>query len=112
MLGRDGFARANPKHGQVGKNDGAKNDFVLLPGCLETLLKTNILVKAKRDEVPGWLGEIVSTRAVEKAMERPAPAEFIAAAPKTAPLAPDTTIGDLVKLGWRKAAARGSRARR
>ena len=32
-LVRVAFLRANPKYGQVGKNDGGKNDFVLLPGC-------------------------------------------------------------------------------
>ena len=52
------FQRANPKYGQVGKNDGAANEFVLLPTCLETMLSKNILVKAKRDQAPGWLSEI------------------------------------------------------
>ena len=52
------FMRANPKYGQVGKNDGAKNEFILLPECLSTLLSSCILQKAKRDQAPGWLEEI------------------------------------------------------
>ena len=63
------FARANPKHGQVGANDGAKNDFVMLPGCLENLLKTCILQKAKRDQVPGWMAEIATSADVQKVVE-------------------------------------------
>jgi hypothetical protein len=38
------FSRANPKYGQVGKSDVAAGgiEMDLLPGCLESLLKTNI----------------------------------------------------------------------
>jgi len=42
------FARAQPEFGDVGKNS---EEFVKepLPGCLETMLQKNVLVKAKRD---------------------------------------------------------------
>ena len=64
------FSRANPKYGQVGKSDVAAGgiEMDLLPGCLESLLKTNILVKAKRDNVPAWMDEIVSSAECQKAI--------------------------------------------
>ena len=42
------FQRANPKFGSVGHNTSASVEFPL-PGCLETLLKKCLLVKAKTD---------------------------------------------------------------
>jgi len=63
------FQRANPKHGQVGKSDGTKNDLITLPTCLETLLSSCILQKAKRDQAPMWLAEIVTSGDVRTAIE-------------------------------------------
>jgi len=62
------FMRGNPKYGQVGKNDGAKNEFILLPDCLSTLLNSCILQKAKRDQAPAWMAEIVSSADCQKAI--------------------------------------------
>ena len=63
------FQRANPKYGEVGKNDPAKNkDMVELPTCLENLLKGTILSKAKRDEAPAWMAEIKSSADVQRAI--------------------------------------------
>ena len=44
------FFRANPKFGTVGNNDGAAVANPL-PGCLDNLLKKNLLKKAKRDSL-------------------------------------------------------------
>jgi hypothetical protein len=48
---------------------GDKNDFVLLPECLELLLTNHILHKAKRDEAPKWVEEIVTSPDCQKHME-------------------------------------------
>ena len=53
----------------MGKSDGTKNDLVLLPGCLETLLNKCILQKAKRDQAPGWLQEMVASAEVRDAID-------------------------------------------
>ena len=65
------FYRANPNYGQVGKTDAAAGGITmtLLPGCLETMLKSNVLAKAKRDQVPAWMAEIVSSKEVQKVIE-------------------------------------------
>ena len=53
------FQSANPKFGSVGKNtiDAVANP---LPGCLDNMLKVNILQKAKRDEMPSLVAKIKS----------------------------------------------------
>ena len=54
------FSRANPRFGEVGREHSAE---VTLPQCLETLLKRNLLTKAKQDT----LGKV--RRMVEKEPE-------------------------------------------
>uniref|UniRef100_A0A7S2CRY1 EF-hand domain-containing protein n=1 Tax=Haptolina brevifila TaxID=156173 RepID=A0A7S2CRY1_9EUKA len=51
------FQKLNPKFGSVGQNtiEDVKNP---LPGALETLLKSYILQKAKRDEMPALVAKI------------------------------------------------------
>ena len=65
------FQRANPKYGQVGKTDVAAGgiELELLPSCLENMLKNNILLKAKRDQVPGWLAEIQVSKDCQKVID-------------------------------------------
>ena len=65
------FQRANPKYGQVGKSDASAGgiDLMLLPECLESLLVSNILVKAKRDQVPAWRDEIARSAECQRAID-------------------------------------------
>ena len=80
------FARANPKYGQVGKSDPEKNDLDVLPGCLSSLLTGCILQKAKRDEAPKWLSEIVTSSDCRAAIDQ---------------------REDELRMEWRRAAGKG-----
>ena len=57
------FQRANPKFGEVGHND-ASAVANPMPGCLETMIKKNLLTNAKRDKLALVKASLVTDKEV------------------------------------------------
>ena len=56
------FARENPEFGEAGKNDASAVPKPL-PGALESMLKDNLLLNAKRDQLAAVFAQITSDQA-------------------------------------------------